>query len=70
MANFRRKIYQLLSNRFVEPRQFIQVLYGPRQVGKTTLAQQIIGRWRWHAYWRFFEYAHGKLVSVKNAQLD
>ena len=25
-----------------EPRQFIQVLYGPRQVGKTTLAQQFI----------------------------
>ncbi len=25
-----------------EPRQFIQVLYGPRQVGKTTLAQQFM----------------------------
>ena len=25
-----------------EPRQFIQVLYGPRQVGKTTVAQQFM----------------------------
>lgn len=25
-----------------EPRQFIQVIYGPRQVGKTTLAQQLV----------------------------
>lgn len=39
---FRRKIYKLLSERFRETRKFIQVLYGPRQVGKTTLAQQII----------------------------
>lgn len=44
MANFRRTIYQLLSERLIEPRKFIQVLYGPRQVGKTTLAQQIIDK--------------------------
>jgi uncharacterized protein len=32
----------LLSRLTDEPRQFIQVIYGPRQVGKTTLIQQII----------------------------
>ncbi len=35
---------KLLNQRLErEPRQFIQVLYGPRQVGKTTLAMQFMG---------------------------
>ena len=33
-----RPIYKQLLERFSEPRRFIQVLLGPRQVGKTTLA--------------------------------
>ena len=34
---------KLLTKRIEsEPRQFIQVLYGPRQVGKTTLALQFM----------------------------
>ncbi len=44
MANFRRDILKLLLERFTEPRKFIQVLYGPRQVGKTTLAHQTIDK--------------------------
>src|SRR5579862_5856535 len=36
----KRPIYQLLIDRLKEPRRFIQVLLGPRQVGKTTLALQ------------------------------
>ncbi len=36
-----RKIYQELINRLKEPRKFIQVLLGPRQVGKTTISSQI-----------------------------
>lgn len=36
-----RKIYNKLLSRVKEPRKFIQVLLGPRQVGKTTLALQI-----------------------------
>ena len=44
MANFRRNILQLLFDRFLEPRRFIQVLYGPRQVGKTTIAQQLLDK--------------------------
>src|ERR1700733_10703457 len=42
-----RPIFQQLLKRLQEPRQFIQVLLGPRQVGKTTLALQVgeaIGR--------------------------
>ncbi len=38
---FRRPQHQTLTDRLNEPRRFIQVLTGPRQVGKTTLAQQV-----------------------------
>ena len=39
---FQRPIYDTLLGRIHEPRRFIQVLAGPRQTGKTTLAKQII----------------------------
>ncbi|MDX1901581.1 MAG: ATP-binding protein [Gammaproteobacteria bacterium] len=34
--------YHILLKRLKEPRQFIQALVGPRQVGKTTLALQVL----------------------------
>lgn len=37
----KRPIFQQLFERLQEPRRFIQVLLGPRQVGKTTLALQV-----------------------------
>ena len=33
---------QVLTKRILEPRKFIQVLMGPRQVGKTTMASQML----------------------------
>jgi hypothetical protein len=39
-----RPMGDLLETRLREPRRFIQVLAGPRQVGKTTLAQQVTDR--------------------------
>ena len=39
---YKRPAYQVLLNRLEEPRRFIQVLAGPRQVGKTTLVQQVL----------------------------
>lgn len=33
---------QVLTSRIQEPRKFIQVLMGPRQTGKTTLALQLL----------------------------
>jgi len=39
---YKRKILEDLLKRFDENRKFIQVLYGPRQTGKTTIAKQII----------------------------
>lgn len=38
---YRRPIFDVLLDRVREQRRFIQVLAGPRQVGKTTLAQQV-----------------------------
>ena len=38
---FRRQAATTLAARLAEPRRFIQVVAGPRQVGKTTLVQQV-----------------------------
>jgi uncharacterized protein len=40
----RKSIHELLLRRLQEPRRFIHVLAGPRQVGKTTLARQVMER--------------------------
>jgi predicted AAA+ superfamily ATPase len=46
-----RKHLEPLINRMNEPRRFIQVVMGPRQVGKTTLAQQMLRKIRYpHLY--------------------
>ncbi len=34
----------ILQQRLAEPRRYIQVLAGPRQVGKTTLINQLVVR--------------------------
>ncbi len=39
---FKRKIFQTLLNRISDEHRFIQVLAGPRQTGKTTLARQLM----------------------------
>jgi uncharacterized protein len=39
---FKRSAFDTLLSRLLEPRRFIQVLAGPRQVGKTTLARQVM----------------------------
>lgn len=40
MTSFQREQLATLSTRLQEPRRFLQILSGPRQVGKTTLARQ------------------------------
>ena len=39
---FKRKVHKTILQRISEPRRFIQVLSGPRQTGKTTLAHQVM----------------------------
>jgi hypothetical protein len=39
---FQRPHFQKVRDRLNEPRRFIQVIFGPRQVGKTTLIQQVL----------------------------
>lgn len=41
--DFRRPLATVLQRRLAEPRRFIQVVAGPRQVGKTTLVRQVTG---------------------------
>ena len=39
---FQRPYFQTVKKRIAEPRRFIQVIAGPRQVGKTTLVNQVM----------------------------
>lgn len=39
---YRRQLGAVVAARLAEPRRFIQVVAGPRQVGKTTLVQQVV----------------------------
>ncbi|KXB79388.1 hypothetical protein HMPREF3034_02141 [Prevotella sp. DNF00663] len=39
---YKRSQYHTVMQRMKEPRQFIQVVMGPRQVGKTTLIRQVL----------------------------
>ncbi len=41
-TTYKRPIYKAIFQRLKEPRRFIQVLAGPRQVGKTVLARQVM----------------------------
>lgn len=43
-SRYSRPILDTLITRLQEPRRFMQVLMGPRQVGKTTLARQVMER--------------------------
>jgi predicted AAA+ superfamily ATPase len=42
MEQYKRPVFESLHSRVLQERRFIQVLVGPRQVGKTTLARQLI----------------------------
>ena len=39
---FQRVDYQVIKKRLEEPRRFIQVVMGPRQVGKSTVVRQVL----------------------------
>lgn len=40
---YKREQYGVLHERITEPRRFIQVIAGPRQVGKSTMVKQMVG---------------------------
>lgn len=42
MSDFRRRQFDALKSRLEEPRRFLQVVTGARQVGKTTLVRQVL----------------------------
>ena len=39
---YKRSEYQVITSRLKEPRKFIQVVMGPRQVGKSTVVKQVL----------------------------
>ena len=39
---YKRAEYQIITSRLKEPRKFIQVVMGPRQVGKSTVVKQVL----------------------------
>lgn len=39
---FRRRVFDTITTRLNEPRKFLQVIMGPRQVGKTTVVKQVL----------------------------
>lgn len=51
MELYKRDIFQQLTDNLAEPRKFIQVLVGPRQVGKTTLIRQILPLFKGRAHY-------------------
>ena len=42
--SYERAQKSILTSRLREPRKFIQVVYGPRQVGKTTMIMQLVNQ--------------------------
>jgi predicted AAA+ superfamily ATPase len=42
---YKRQLFHILQKRISETRHFIQVVTGPRQVGKTTAVQQVLKEW-------------------------
>jgi hypothetical protein len=45
MASIERRIYSKIKNQLLAKEKLIQVLVGPRQIGKTTMVQQILAEW-------------------------
>ena len=62
---FKRPIYRSILKRLSEPRRFIQVLAGPRQTGKTTLARQLMEAFNGYAH-----YASADEPALKDNELD
>ncbi|MBQ3658375.1 MAG: ATP-binding protein [Bacteroidales bacterium] len=42
---YKRIDYKTITDRMNEPRKFIQVIMGPRQIGKTTVVKQVLKDW-------------------------
>lgn len=63
---FKRPHYQLLEKRLLEQNKFIQVLTGPRQVGKTTLVNQVLNEINVLSY---YVSADG-VVNIKSDWID
>lgn len=60
---FYRQQLAILSSRLQQPRRFLQILAGPRQVGKTTLARQAMAAFGGESH-----YASADLPAAPDAE--
>ncbi len=65
--SFLQKIIQRLDN---EPRKFIQVLYGPRQVGKSTLVHQYLSRTSYPSHFALADTPEANSTAWISAQFE
>jgi predicted AAA+ superfamily ATPase len=70
MAAYRRPVFDLVLKRLREPRRFVQVLAGPRQVGKTTLALQVLDALDWPNHYASADDPVGRDAAWLEAQWD
>src|SRR4051812_43272865 len=54
-----RPIFHTIHERILAPRHFMQVLLGPRQVGKTTLVKQLIDTVKMPSHYANADDSHG-----------
>lgn len=70
MESYRRPVFDLVLRRLRERRRFLQVLAGPRQVGKTTLALQVLEALERPSHYASADDPVGRDVAWLEAQWD
>lgn len=61
---FERPHLKAIKARIKEPRKFVQVILGPRQVGKTTMVTQLLSQLSISSYSRKPNFDNYKLLNI------
>lgn len=61
---FERPHLKAIKARIEEPRKFVQVILGPRQVGKTTMVTQLLSQLSISSYSRKPNFDNYKLLNI------
>ncbi len=63
---YKRPIYHELYHRFLKGTNYIQVISGPRQIGKTTLVKQLFQQAPWHGIYRIADGINNDSIWIEN----